>query len=90
MKKGGLLNLTICLVLLLSCPLLAQEKTQETNNPGYPVKQVESKSLDSQRYGPARHGSEAEGHIICPSDPEKYEYGQYGPLGYGTESEGHL
>jgi hypothetical protein len=85
MKKSGLLNLVIILVLLLSCPLLAQEKT---NDPGYPVKQLASESLDSQRYGPARYGSEAEGHDSCASDSEHYQYGQYGPLGYGTESEG--
>lgn len=83
MKKSGLLNLVIFLVLLLSCPLLAQEKT---NGPGYPVKQPASESLNSQRYGPAGYGSEAEGHDRCVSDSKNY---QYGPLGYGTESEGH-
>ena len=83
MKKSGLLNLVIFLVLLLSCPLLAQEKT---NDPGYPV-QLASESLNYQRYGPADCGSEAEGYWA--SNSENYQYGQYGPLGYGTESEGH-
>jgi hypothetical protein len=86
MKKSGLLNLVICLVLLLSCPLLAQEKK---NDPDYPVKQPVSESLTSQLYGPAGYGSEAEGHDRCASDSENYQYGQYGTLGYGTESEGH-
>jgi hypothetical protein len=86
MKNSGLLNLVICSVLLLSCPLLAQEKT---NDPGYPVKQLASESLDSQRYGPAGYGSEAEGHDSWVSDSEHYPYGKYGPLGYGAESEGH-
>ncbi len=85
MKKSGLLNLVIILVLLLSCPLLAQEKTDD---PGYPVKQLASESLNSQRYGPADCGSEAEGYESWVSDSEHYQYGQYGALGYGTESEG--
>ena len=80
MKKSGL---AIVLVLLLSCPLLAQEKTNEL---GYPVKQPASESLNTHRYGPAGYGSEAEGHDRCVSDSKNY---QYGPLGYGTESEGH-
>ncbi len=86
MKKSGLLNLVIFLVLLLSCSLLAQEKT---NDPGYPVKQPTPERLNSQRYGPAGYGSEAEGHDSCVLDATTYQYGQYGPLGYGTESEGH-
>ena len=83
MKKSGLLNLVIFLVLLLSCPLLAQEKT---NDPVYPVKQPVSESLNSQRYGPAGYGSEAEGHDRCVSYLKNHHYG---PLRYGTESEGH-
>ena len=86
MKKSGLLNLIIFLVLLLSCPLLAQEKT---NDPGYPVKQPAPESLNSQRYGPARYATEGEGHDSWVSDLEIYQYGQYGPLGYGTETGGH-
>jgi hypothetical protein len=84
MKNSSLLTLVIFLVLLLSCPLLAQEKT---NNPGYPVKQLASESLDSRRYGPADCGSEAEGYENSLSKSEKYQLGKYGPLGYGTESE---
>jgi hypothetical protein len=83
MNKSGLLTLVILGALLLSCPLLAQEKI---NDPGYQVKQPASESLISQRYGPGGYGSEAEGHDRCVSDSENY---QYGPLGYGTESEGH-
>lgn len=86
MKKSGLLSLVIFLVLLLSCPLLAQGKTADL---GYPVKQPASESLDSQRYGPAGYGSEAEGHDSWVSDSQNYQSGQYGPLGYGTESIGH-
>jgi len=86
MKNSGLLNLVMFLVLLLSCPLLAQEKT---NDPGYPVNQPASESLISQRYGPSGYGSEAEGHDSFVSDSGNYQYGQYGTLGYGTESEGH-
>jgi hypothetical protein len=86
MKKSGLLNLVIFLVLLLSCPLLAQEKI---NDPGYPVKQLASESLISQRYGPAGYGSEAEGYGSRVSNSGNYQYGRYGQLGYGTESEGH-
>jgi hypothetical protein len=86
MKTSGLLNLVICSVLLLSCPLLAQEKT---NDPGYPVEQLASESSGYQRYGPAGYGSEAEGHDSWVSDSKNYLYGQYGQLGYGTESEGH-
>ena len=85
MKNSGLLNLVICSVLLLSCPLLAQEKN---NDPGNPFKQPASESLNSQFYGPAGYGSEAEGHDRCVSDSENYQYGQFGPLGYGTESAG--
>lgn len=83
MGKSGLFNMVIFGVLLLSCPLLAQEKTK---NPGYSVKQPASESLNSQRYGPAGYGSETEGHESCVSDLKN---SQYGPLGYGTESEGH-
>jgi hypothetical protein len=85
MKKSGLLTLVIFGVLLLSCPLLAQEKA---NDPGYRVKQLASESLNSQRYGPAGYSSEAEGHESWVSKSEKYQPGKYGPLGYGTESEG--
>ena len=82
MKKSGL---AIFLVLLLSCPLLAQEKTYD---PVFddPVKQPASESLISQRYGPGGYGSETEGYDRCVSDSMNY---QYGPLGYGSESEGH-
>ncbi len=83
MKKNGLLYLVIFLVLWLSCPLLAQEKT---NDSGYPAKQPASEFLNSQRYGPAGYGSEVEGYWA--SDSENYQEGQYGPLGYGTECEG--
>ncbi len=83
MKKSGLLNLIIFLVLLLSCPSLAQKKT---NDSGYLVEQLAAKSLNSQHYGPAGYGSEAEGHDSCVSDSRNSQYGQ---LGYGTESEGH-
>jgi hypothetical protein len=86
MKKSGLLNLVVFLGLLLSCPLLAQEKI---NDPGYQVKQSTSESLISQRYGPGGYGSEAEGYDSCVSNLENYQYGRYGPLGYGTDSEGY-
>jgi len=86
MKKSGLLTLVIFLVLLLSCPLLAQEKT---NNPGYQVKRPAPESLISQRYGPDDCGSEAEGYESWGSESEKYPPGKYGPLGNGTESEGY-
>ena len=61
MKKIGL---SIFLVLLLSCPLLAQEKTKD---PGGPV-QLASGSLNYQRYGPADCGSEAEGYWAADSE----------------------
>lgn len=66
MKKSGLI---IFLVLLLSCPLLAQEKTNDPvfddpvfDDPGFDLGQVASGSLDYQRYGPNDCGSEAEGY----------------------------
>jgi hypothetical protein len=83
-EKSGLLNLVLFMVLLLSCPLLAQEKIYD---PGYPVKQPVSESLNSQRYGPGGYGSEAEGHDSWLLDKEHYQYGKYGSLGDGTESE---
>ncbi len=71
MKKSGLF---ILLVLLLSCPSLAQEKTYDPilddpvfMDPGFDLGQVASGSLDYQgygpndRYGPNDCGSEAEG-----------------------------
>ena len=86
MKKSGLLNLVLFMVLLLSCPLLAQEKIID---PANPVKQPIPESLNSQRYGPAGYGSEAEGHDSWLLDKENYQYGKYGSLGYGTECEGY-
>ena len=83
MKKSGLLNLAIFLILLSSCPSLAEEKTIE---PSYPVKPPASESSPIQCYGPDGYGSEAEGHVRSALDANNYPYG---PLGYGTESEGH-
>ena len=63
MKKSGLF---IFLVLWLSCPLLAQEKTYDPifddpvfMDPGFDLGQVASGSLNYQRYGPNGYGSEA-------------------------------
>jgi len=85
-------GLSIFLVLLLSCPLLAQEETYDPifdnpvfMDPGFDLGQVAS-ALNYQRYGPNDCGSEAEGY--WPLDSDNYRNGQYGPLGYGTESEG--
>lgn len=78
MKKNGII---ILLVLLLSCPLLAQEKS---NVLGYSV-QLASGSLSYQRYGPTDCGSEAEGY--WPSESEKYR--RYGSTDCGSEAEGY-
>jgi hypothetical protein len=66
MKKSGLF---IFLVLWLSCPLLAQEKTYDPifddpvfMDPGFDLGQVASRSLNYQRYGTIDCGSEAEGY----------------------------
>ena len=88
MNKSGLV---IFLVLLLSCPILAQGKT---NDPGYPV-QLASGSLNYQRYGPADCGSEAEGY--WENDPaypvqlasKSLDSQSYGPAGYGSEAQGY-
>ena len=86
MKKSSLLNLVVFFGLLLSCPLLAQEKI---NDPVYQDKQSTSESLISQRYGPGGYGSETEGYDSRVKNSENYQYGRYGPLGYGTDTEGH-
>jgi|WetSurSiteA1Bulk_404760.scaffolds.fasta_scaffold231999_1 hypothetical protein len=87
MKKSGLLNLVMFLVLLLSCPLLAQEKTDD---PGYQVKQLASKSFNYQRYGPNDCGSEAEGYWSAKQLASESLISQrYGPAGCGSEAEGH-
>jgi hypothetical protein len=77
MKKSGLI---LFLVLLLSCPLMAQEKTID---PG--LVQPALGSLNCQRYGPEGYGSEAEGHWSA----ESLNYQRYGPEGYGSEAEGY-
>ncbi len=91
MKTRGLPYLIIFLVLWLSCPLLAQERTDD---PGHPV-QLASESLDYQRYGLNDCGSEAEGYWendlgypvqLASKSPESQSYG---PAGYGSESQGH-
>ena len=91
MKTRGLLNLSIFLVLLLSCPSLAQEKA---NDPGSPV-QLPSGSLNYQRYGPTDCGSEAEGY--WENDPgypgrlasKSLNYQRYGPADSGSEAKGY-
>ena len=82
MKKSGLF---VFLVLLLSCPLLAQEKTYDPvfddpvfDDPGFDLGQVASGSLNYQRYGPNDCGSEAEG--FWKPDSANYQYGKLGPL----------
>ncbi len=74
MKKIGLF---IFLVLLLSGPLLAQEKTYDPifddpifDDPGFDLGQVSSGSLDYLRYGWNDCGSEAEGY--WESDSSNY------------------
>jgi hypothetical protein len=66
MRKSGLI---VFLVLLLSCPLVAQEKSYDPlfddpifMDPGFDLGQVASRSLNYQRYGPNDCGSEAEGY----------------------------
>ncbi len=66
MKTSGLF---IFLVLLLSCPLLAQEKTYDPvfddpafMDPGFDLGQDASGSFNYRRYGPNDCGSEAEGY----------------------------
>ena len=73
MKKSGLF---IFLVLLLACPLLAQEKANDPvfDDPGFDLGQVASGSLNYQRYGPNDCGSEAEGY--WESDSANYQYGK--------------
>ncbi len=75
MKKSGLI---IFLVLLLSCPLLAQEQTYDPvlddpvfDDPGFDVGQLASASLNYQRYGPEDCGSEAEGYWSSESDYQR-------------------
>jgi hypothetical protein len=89
MKKSGLF---IFLVLLLSCPLLAQEKTYDPifddpvfMDPGFDLGQVASRSLNYQRYGPNGYGSEAEGHRSLGS----LNYKRYGTSDCGSEAEGY-
>jgi len=86
MKKSGLI---VFLVLLLSCPLLAQEKTYDSvfddpvfMDPGFDLGQVTSGSLNYQRYGPEGYGSEAEGHQSL----ESLNYQRYGPYDCGSEA----
>jgi hypothetical protein len=88
MKKSGLI---VFLVLLLSCPLLAQEKTYDPvlddpvfMDPGFDLGQVASRSLNYQRYGTNRYGSEAEGHRSLGS----LNYQRYGTSDCGSEAEG--
>ncbi len=78
MKKSVLF---LFLVLLLSCPLLAQEKTYDPifddpvfNDPGFDLGQGASGSLNYQRYGWNDCGSEAEGY--WEPDPANYKYGK--------------
>ncbi len=86
MKKSVLF---LFLVLLLSCPLLAQEKTYDPifddpvfNDPGFDLGQGASGSLNYQRYRWNDCGSEAEGYW---PDSANEQYGKEGPLGDGLE-----
>lgn len=94
MKKSGL---AIFLVLLLSCPLLAQEKTYDPifddpvfMDPGFDLGQVASGSLNYQRYGPNGYGSEAQGYRAAKQLASKaLNYQRYGPADCGSEAEGY-
>lgn len=86
MKKSGLF---LCLALLLSCPLLAQEKTYDPifdqpifMHPGLDLGQVAPESWNYQSYGPQGYGSEAEGHQSLVS----LNYQRYGPYDCGSEA----
>ncbi len=84
MKKIGLI---IFLVLLLSGPLSAQEKTYDPifddpifddpvfMDPGFDLGQVASVSVNYQRYGTNDCGSEAEG--FWKPDSANYQYGRF-------------
>ena len=94
MKKNGL---AIFLVLLLSCPLLAQEKTYDPvfddpvfMDPGFDLGQVASGSLNYQLYGPNRYGSEAQGYEAAKQLASiSLNYQRYGPADCGSEAEGY-
>jgi hypothetical protein len=80
------------LVLFLSCPLLAQEKTYDQifddavfMHPGFDLGQIASGSMNYQRYGPEGYGSEAEGHGLAIS----LNYQRYGANDCGSEAEGY-
>ncbi len=91
MKTRSLLYLIIFLVLWLSCPSSAQEKT---DNPGHPG-QLASESLNYQRYGPTDCGSEAEGYWENdPGSPgqlasKSLNYQRYRPADSSSEAKGY-
>ncbi len=86
MKKSSLLWLSVWLVIFLSFPLSAQERTYFSNDLIEQVGHFQKESSFIETLGPERYGRDGN---MDNKSAKNYPEGEYGPGGYGTENEGH-